>query len=32
VPAGLEPGDGEALIDHLVDLARQDDRNPDPRR
>ena len=25
-PAGLEPGDGEALIDHLVELARQDDR------
>ncbi len=32
VPAGLEPGDGEVLIDHLVDLATQDDRNPDPRR
>jgi len=26
VPAGLEPGDGEALIDHLVDLARHDAR------
>jgi len=27
-PAGLEPGDGEALIDQLVALARADDRVP----
>ena len=32
VPAGLEPGDGEALINHLVDLARQEHRSPDPQR